>query len=351
MNDRVAVIIPAYNSSGYIDQALASLVAQTQPADEVVVVDDGSGDDTYDRAARWTQHLPLHMVRLEQNAGIAAARSAAIERCSAELILQLDSDDVLLPHHIAAMTEQYTAAPGLIAPRELLLLEGGPVADLPMIKLDIPDPELQLPMMLVQNYLGIGCLYSRNAYEAVGGYRECGCAEDWDLWARFTVAGIPISVPPVPTYIYRMHASNISSNVDWRVVDIEILDRFIGELRQPENRIIAKLAAFQRAGWKRLDVLEPAASGYPARPDDGGPWNSVRTHLDSDLGEVRACEGPDGHSALIVEHPDRGVLLRMEGTPDHMSVTQIADSTWRWEDRGQQWWLGHTDLDHGDHDA
>ena len=67
----VAVIIPAFNSGNYIDQALGSLACQTLQPSAVVVVDDCSSDDTADRARSWEGRVPLELVQLDRNRGLA----------------------------------------------------------------------------------------------------------------------------------------------------------------------------------------------------------------------------------------------------------------------------------------
>ena len=73
----VAVIIPAFNSGAYLDQALASVAGQTVSPSTVVVVDDCSSDDTSERARRWQGRLPLELIRLERNRGPGRASGPA----------------------------------------------------------------------------------------------------------------------------------------------------------------------------------------------------------------------------------------------------------------------------------
>src|SRR2546423_15298997 len=93
----IAVIIPAFNAAGYLDQALASIAAQTEPPAEVVVADDGSTDDTVERARRWESRLPIKIVQLPGNAGPGPARHAATSAAEAPLLAIIDADDLLLP--------------------------------------------------------------------------------------------------------------------------------------------------------------------------------------------------------------------------------------------------------------
>src|SRR5215218_3327514 len=93
---RVSVIIPVFDQAAYLEEALASIAAQTRPVDEVIVVDDGSGDDSADRAER----AGARVVRLGANTGPGAARNRGLEVATGELICFADADDVLLGHKV-----------------------------------------------------------------------------------------------------------------------------------------------------------------------------------------------------------------------------------------------------------
>jgi len=91
-------VVPAYNAAGYLERALASIEAQTHPVAEVVVVDDGSTDQTPQLMRDRFPHL--HYVR-QENAGVAAARNRGIQAARGDWIAFLDADDDWLPHRIA----------------------------------------------------------------------------------------------------------------------------------------------------------------------------------------------------------------------------------------------------------
>src|SRR5580704_10876157 len=91
---RVSVVIPAYNCGPYIAEALDSVLGQSLAPDEIVVVDDGSTDDTPERVAAYVGRV--RYVR-QANERVAAARNRGIAETSGELIAFLDSDDVWHP--------------------------------------------------------------------------------------------------------------------------------------------------------------------------------------------------------------------------------------------------------------
>lgn len=107
----VSVIIPSWNHGAELMECLASLEAQTYRPFEVIVVDDGSKDDTARRIAQFRSSYPLHFVQLVENKGAAAARNLGAKRSQGELLLFLDADAQLRPHTISRMAEELQKHP------------------------------------------------------------------------------------------------------------------------------------------------------------------------------------------------------------------------------------------------
>jgi glycosyltransferase involved in cell wall biosynthesis len=258
----VGVVIPARNAEHVIDEALASLAAQEVPAHHVVVVDDGSTDRTAERARRWHGRLPLTVLSSVGRVGIGPARHRGITALRTELVMQLDADDAVLPCHIGAMCTAYKRRPGLISPRPLIW-DGDQRTQVPIyLKNAYPRAGDQLAQLLLHCYVVVGALYSRHNYQAVGGYRACRFAEDWDLWLRMVADGVFITKLPDPTYQYRIHAS-YSAGFDVRSAQTEPLERFLAHCHLPRYRRIAKLSILQRIGATYLDRFTSRIS--PAR--------------------------------------------------------------------------------------
>ncbi len=95
-----AIIIPAYNAAAWLAEAIGSALAQTQPAAQVIVVDDGSTDDTAAIAEKFADAV---MLLRRPNAGVSAARNHGAAQTTAEWLLFLDADDRLLPGAVAVM--------------------------------------------------------------------------------------------------------------------------------------------------------------------------------------------------------------------------------------------------------
>ena len=102
----ISVIIPSYNADKWLSATVASVRAQSRPADEVIVVDDGSTDGTEDLCRGFG--LDVRYVRRE-NGGLAAARNTGVANTTGEWLLFLDADDILLPDALASLASTAAA--------------------------------------------------------------------------------------------------------------------------------------------------------------------------------------------------------------------------------------------------
>jgi glycosyltransferase involved in cell wall biosynthesis len=116
MKPRVSVIIPAFNAASSIAETLESVLRQTYENFDVVVVDDGSEDDTAARVECFATRDPgISLVRRQDQRGIAAARNLAIERSKGEFVAPLDADDLWDPRKLELQVRSLQAAPASAA--------------------------------------------------------------------------------------------------------------------------------------------------------------------------------------------------------------------------------------------
>ena len=104
----ISVIIPTYNRAGLVVEAINSVLAQTRPADEIIVVDDGSTDDTDAVLSQFERSVSV--VR-QPNGGLSAARNRGLAAATGDIVLFLDSDDLLMPTCIEHVLESMEAHP------------------------------------------------------------------------------------------------------------------------------------------------------------------------------------------------------------------------------------------------
>ncbi|MES4905916.1 MULTISPECIES: glycosyltransferase family A protein [unclassified Streptomyces] len=177
----VSVVIPCHGYGHYLPQAVHSVLAQTYPDWELVVVDDGSTDDTAAVARSLIAEHPGRRIRLlrQANAGVSAARNAGVAATTGRYVLPLDADDVIAP----TMLERTVAV--LDQRPEIAIVS----TDVSVFTDDgLPAQVLQLPAydkdLLLRRLIMFYCsLYRREVWQSVGGYAEdMRTGEDWDFW-------------------------------------------------------------------------------------------------------------------------------------------------------------------------
>ncbi len=236
------MITPAFQAEATLDATLASVAAQTQLPDEVVIADDGSTDGTLAVARAWQARLPVRVVATGANLGPSGARAAAINASSSDLLALLDADDVFLTDHLELMAAAYaTTNDGLASADTLRWIPGRAISETPLSAMaPVPPPAKQLDWLLVANHLSIASLFSRARYESVGGFRpEFRGTEDWDLWIRMVRGGATVVRPSQPTLLYRLSEGNVSSEDRLVAAKLQVLDAAAREGSATEQRAIA----------------------------------------------------------------------------------------------------------------
>src|SRR6476661_7395721 len=115
MTARVSVLMPAYNQAHFIGRALDSLMAQTLPDWELILVDDGSTDATRTVIAPYLDDPRVRYERLDRNRGLGVALNQALAQATAPLIAYLPADDVYYADHLASLVDCLDAHPAAVA--------------------------------------------------------------------------------------------------------------------------------------------------------------------------------------------------------------------------------------------
>ncbi len=111
---RVSVLMPTFQHAAFIRRALESLLAQTMADWELIIVDDGSPDQTADLVGRYLADPRIHYRRLERNVGLGAALNHALEQAKASLVAYLPSDDLYHADHLASLVDCLATSPGTV---------------------------------------------------------------------------------------------------------------------------------------------------------------------------------------------------------------------------------------------
>ncbi len=210
----VSVVMPAYNVAPYIGTSIASVCAQTFADWELLIVDDGSTDDTAAIAERFARADPRVRVLRQANGGISAARNTALRRTAGEFIAILDSDDLWSPGFLAGQLAVFERHPDtdVVTGNAWFLggpLDGAPARPTPDAR---PAPDL-LGIITDETAVFIMCVFRRRVYDAIGGFDESmRCNEDYDLWLRAAAAGFRFRRNDEPLGRYRRRDDSLSAH-------------------------------------------------------------------------------------------------------------------------------------------
>ncbi len=239
----VSVIIPGYNSGRYIDETLRSARAQTLTSIEIIVVDDGSTDDTVDIAKRHASDPRVRVIS-QANAGIASVRNHGIRVARAPWIALLDADDVALPERLDRQIAFLERHPDLALlgthgwrigseGHELGVIDLGPLSPEHFTKLRESGEAIYL--------LPSSAMFKRDIVMSLGGFRgSAGVADDVDLWTRMADHNLILTLPE-RLVRYRVHAMSASSQ------------RFF--LQMEEALRVGENAIRWRSGRPEIDVM------------------------------------------------------------------------------------------------
>lgn len=210
----VSVITPAYNAARYLQHTLESAIRQTFTDFELLVVDDGSTDQTLQIAEGYAARDGRIRVVHQPNRGIAAARNAALALAHGEFLALLDSDDVWFPYHLEEQLKVLRQRPELGVLSANALNFGGPRHGLPLLSaryLDIRRVSLR-QLVETEDLMSIQAVFRRDVVAAIGGFDEnLRRSEDYDFWLRAALAGFGIGINPRPLGLYRRRPDSLSA--------------------------------------------------------------------------------------------------------------------------------------------
>ncbi|MHC4234061.1 MAG: glycosyltransferase [Planctomycetota bacterium] len=204
----VSAIIPCYNAETYVALALESVLSQTQPPAEVIVVDDGSTDGSAEVAARAGRLVKLIS---QKNSGRAGAIATGLQVARGELVAFLDADDLWAPHMLEIEVETLLSErAGLVYGRGIGCDENGQQLS---TRFGAPTHRWALPHMLCGNQVcGNTVVVRRSVLDRVGGFvAKYWPCDDYHLWLRVAAVEPFAFVDEVMTY-YRQHGEQISQN-------------------------------------------------------------------------------------------------------------------------------------------
>lgn len=249
----ISIVVPTYNHAHFLPRALDSALSQEYPRVEVVVVDDGSSDDTASVAAGYGDRIVY--VR-QENQGLAGARNTGIGASSGECLFFLDADDWMLPHTLTRLWATLSAEGedcALVACLPSLIeVKDGVEREVPL-----PPPANEGSLIAVSwtdlaasSRFPCTVLARARAFERCGlfdaSYRHFGC-EDRDMWLRIA-KDFRIRLLQERLVVLRYHGANMSSDPTRQLAGI--------------RKLLGKAYGMGVMPWWRLDFWGALASLY-----------------------------------------------------------------------------------------
>lgn len=225
----VSVIIPAYQAEKTLGAAISGALTQTYPHVEIIVCNDGSTDGTEAVAAGYGDRVRL----LNQaNAGVSAARNAALAVAEGELCAFLDADDLWFPQYLASAVRTWQAAGGgrrIVTCSAYFLTEYG-LAPRRRVLTETVPPDRQRMRLLEGPFSSLFAVFPRALFTELGDFdSSLRSAEDYDLWLRAVFHEWRIVFQMQPQCFYRRAGGSLSTDIpqlqrDERTVFRKLLD-------------------------------------------------------------------------------------------------------------------------------
>ncbi len=257
MADLVSVIIPAYNGSAFLDEALESVFAQTLAPCEVIVVDDASTDGTWDLLTAAARRAPvrLRLIRLPKNSGSPARPiNVALKAASGEYVAICDQDDVFCPEKLQDQVAIFEQHPEIACVASLAGRVGHPeelfqpdalikeVENLGEAKngfIQLPGPLIRKLFIKYGNFImGYpGFLFRREDWQRKGGVNErFRIASDMDFLYWLSTRG-PLALIERVHYLRRWHGGNLTRHSQFNPIEVTLLK---GLCAAREPRLLAE---------------------------------------------------------------------------------------------------------------
>lgn len=257
---RVSVLMAAYNASRFLKDALDDILAQTFQDFELVVVEDGSVDDTPAILQEYASRDPrIIVVENSANLGLSRSLNRGLDRCRAKLIARADADDKYPPDRLERQVHflEENAEVGLLSGAVEKIDEHGNF----LLSTSFPeeDGEIRVRELFINCFTHPGVMYRKRLVQSVGGYDPAydGC-EDAELWSRLRSITKSANLESAVVY-YRKHESAATQNRSKTVASrsLEVRQRLLSAYLE-RSVSIDEAGAMQATFWAR-----PAAPASP----------------------------------------------------------------------------------------
>jgi len=279
----VSVIIPVFNGAAFVARAIQSVLDQSMPDFELIVVDDGSVDETSAVVRAFTDRR-LSLV-VQANGGPSAARNNGIQRSRAKWVAILDADDYWAPTKLEAQLARADATPSaalIYTAAQYCSPDGNAISEVPATI----EENIHAALIQKNHIVASSAMIRRDVLERVGLFHpELSGCEDWDLWLRIAEVADVAAVPePLVSVVTRPDSLSSDAtrmrNIGLRVIN-RVVERNPGLTPATRRRAYwachyAAAIAYQSQGFVPL-ALRSLARSVAFRPTFApGYWRAVR---------------------------------------------------------------------------
>ena len=229
----VSVIIPVYNTAAYVKQTIESVLAQTWANKEIIVVNDGSTDETPSILIQFGNSI---QVIHQENKGLGAARNTGIRAAQGDLIAFIDADDLWEPEFLETQVTALTSNPDV----DIVYCWWSYIDQygnqLPQQDRFSKSGDL-LQTLITSNRIPImATLLRRKCVETTKGFDEDKLIiEDWDFWLRVAYQGYRFICTPKKLVKYRFHRNNMTLNIERSpLCYLNVIEKFFSNENLPE---------------------------------------------------------------------------------------------------------------------
>jgi len=257
---KVSVYIPSHNYGQYIDQAVQSVLKQSMMDWELIVIDDGSTDNTLEILNKYKKHSKIRIIE-QENKGLNVTNNIAVRLSNGQYVIRLDADDVFDENILLVLSNILDTKPdvSLVYPDYYHTDETGEVMEIVRRKKIGEEVELlDLPAH------GACTMIRRESLRDLRGYEEAfSCQDGYDLWLRFLQKYKPYNVN-VPLFYYRQHGNSLTKKQE-KILDTrrEIKNNFVDKYKNGERpRVLCIIPVAKKSIYGKIGPFDKL-SGKP----------------------------------------------------------------------------------------
>ena len=333
MAPEVSVLIPSYNHAHYLGHAIRSVLNQSFSDWEMIVIDDGSTDDSQEVVAKFDD--PRIEYIFQENQGLSAARNTGIRQANSETIALLDADDIWREDYLETMVAPLRNQPEAVAVYcgFQYIDENGEDVGIPSLKVVAPHEFCEYFAANGNWLVPSGVVFRKAVAEEEGCFDESlRAVEDAYLWSKMSDRGPFVGVP-LPLVGYRRHASNMSSDPQRMVSsNYQIIEKYHGPPQGDPStwtdwKIFVYTKYFQSASVRFLAFGDFQMSAYfflrmqeitPEAGTEIGIWRSLaRVHL-----PIEIRDAPD---SVEIQSAERDILVLLAALEKMRPDSNILD--------------------------